>query len=112
MVALGGASLTISSRLGTTTEFLNAPESTACDELSGECVPWSRTLFAPEANGRNAWGLDSCAFAPAGLSTSIAGSPTDHEERKNSSNLHSTHFASGPTPSRFASTSGPIAAIP
>src|ERR1044072_7923445 len=38
----------------------------------------------------------------AGRSTSIAGSPTDHALRKNSSNLQSTHEPIGPTPMRLA----------
>ena len=38
----------------------------------------------------------------AGVSTSIAGSPTDQALRKNSSNLQSTQFPMGPTPIRFA----------
>ena len=38
----------------------------------------------------------------AGRSTSIAGSPTDHALRKNSSNLQSTHPPIGPTPMRLA----------
>ena len=38
----------------------------------------------------------------AGRSTSIAGSPTDHALRKNSSNLQSAHSPIGPTPMRFA----------
>ena len=36
------------------------------------------------------------------MSTSIAGSPTDHALRKNSSNLQSTHEPIGPTPTRLA----------
>ncbi len=48
----------------------------------------------------------------AGTSTTMAGSPTAQELRKNSSNLHSGHFHIGPTPKRLASTSAPVPAEP
>ena len=46
--------------------------------------------------------MGGCVLVLAGLSTSIAGSPTDHALRKNSSNLQSTQGPIGPTPMRFA----------
>jgi hypothetical protein len=42
------------------------------------------------------------AFVLAGTSTSIAGSPTVHDDRKNSSYLQSTQPPIGPTPMRLA----------
>ena len=48
----------------------------------------------------------------AGLSTTIAGSPTAHEVRKNSSYLHSAQLAVGPTRKRLARTSEPMPPLP
>src|SRR5215510_2009211 len=46
--------------------------------------------------------MGGCVFVFAGLSTNIAGSPTDHELRKNSSNFQSAQLPIGPTPIRLA----------
>src|SRR5215831_829079 len=51
-------------------------------------------------------------FVFAGRSTNIAGSPTDHELRKNSSNLQSAQLPIGPTPIRLAYISAPIPPVP
>ena len=50
--------------------------------------------------------------ALAGTSTIIAGSPTTHEVRKNSSYLHSLQSCMGPTPMRLAKISAPMPPVP
>ena len=48
----------------------------------------------------------------AGTSTTMAGSPSAQEVRKNSSYLQSVHSAIGPTPRRLARISAPMPPVP